>query len=324
MIAPVSASTTTPNDTRRFGFGGAELFEVSSVVRSGWNVAPCRACAAAVTLSSCERATCIKPVSTVIFKRGASSYLLCLALLLADHLLCSRIDVLLRPLLVCALKVRPKSVLLVCGDCVNIIIAYEESRSAPFSTMKSTSSSASWPSSSAWNSARAAPMLHNRHRILLSAASQAVCMYPRWYAPVARRAPLRPASHQGIFLHAVFVSGESMDLKLRFWCLAFKSWAPRVSACVCTILRWAIASKKGERPACEFNTRKQRSPSPEQRASQRALTRHTMPRKPKFIPGPSRLSLILKDLQRAPRPLLNSVTNLKLTLAFRNDHFGAR
>ena len=49
-----------------------------------------------------------------------------------------------------------------------------------------------------------------------------------------------------------------------------------------------------------------------------------MPRKPKFIPGPSRLSKILAGFQRAPRPLMANLVSLKLTMAFRNDHFGAR
>ncbi|CCM06487.1 uncharacterized protein FIBRA_08756 [Fibroporia radiculosa] len=49
-----------------------------------------------------------------------------------------------------------------------------------------------------------------------------------------------------------------------------------------------------------------------------------MPRKLKTIPGPSRLSKIIENLTRAPRPQLNSVKSLKVTLASRNDHFGAR
>ncbi|KAI0935604.1 hypothetical protein AcV5_003984 [Taiwanofungus camphoratus] len=50
----------------------------------------------------------------------------------------------------------------------------------------------------------------------------------------------------------------------------------------------------------------------------------TMPRKPKTIPGPSRLSKILANLTKEPRPRLPSIKSLKLTLALRNDHFGAR
>ncbi|KAJ3551163.1 hypothetical protein NM688_g4874 [Phlebia brevispora] len=49
-----------------------------------------------------------------------------------------------------------------------------------------------------------------------------------------------------------------------------------------------------------------------------------MARRPKFIPTASRLSKVLEELRRAPRPYLNNVTSLKLTMAFRNDHFGAR
>ncbi|KAF8525112.1 hypothetical protein BU17DRAFT_11842, partial [Hysterangium stoloniferum] len=46
-----------------------------------------------------------------------------------------------------------------------------------------------------------------------------------------------------------------------------------------------------------------------------------MPRKPV---GPSRLSQILQRLQQEPKPLLPSIKSLKLTYAYRNDHFGAR
>ncbi|KAI0307400.1 hypothetical protein B0F90DRAFT_1806929 [Multifurca ochricompacta] len=45
---------------------------------------------------------------------------------------------------------------------------------------------------------------------------------------------------------------------------------------------------------------------------------------PKPLPGPSRLSQILKNLNRAPRPTLVGVRGITLTLARRNDHFGAR
>ncbi|KAF8584934.1 hypothetical protein K439DRAFT_1410432 [Ramaria rubella] len=47
-----------------------------------------------------------------------------------------------------------------------------------------------------------------------------------------------------------------------------------------------------------------------------------MPRKP--LPGPSRLSQILKQLQQEPIPTLPALRSLSLTYAFRNDHFGAR
>lgn len=45
---------------------------------------------------------------------------------------------------------------------------------------------------------------------------------------------------------------------------------------------------------------------------------------PRGVPGPSRLSQILLHLNKAPRPHLAGLKNLKLTLAARNDHFGAR
>jgi small subunit ribosomal protein S25 len=49
-----------------------------------------------------------------------------------------------------------------------------------------------------------------------------------------------------------------------------------------------------------------------------------MPRKATTL-GPSRLSRILVDLRRVPRLELSaSLESLKLTLAARNDHFGAR
>ncbi|THH14059.1 hypothetical protein EW146_g6238 [Bondarzewia mesenterica] len=49
-----------------------------------------------------------------------------------------------------------------------------------------------------------------------------------------------------------------------------------------------------------------------------------MPRKAKSIPGPSRLSKILLQLNKAPKPNLVGLKSLKLTLAAKNDHFGAR
>jgi len=49
-----------------------------------------------------------------------------------------------------------------------------------------------------------------------------------------------------------------------------------------------------------------------------------MPRKPKTIPGPSRLSKILESLTKSPRPYMSNLKALKVTLAVRNDHFGAR
>ncbi|EPQ61398.1 hypothetical protein GLOTRDRAFT_29854 [Gloeophyllum trabeum ATCC 11539] len=49
-----------------------------------------------------------------------------------------------------------------------------------------------------------------------------------------------------------------------------------------------------------------------------------MPRKPKTIPGPSRLSKILEQLRKPPVPALANVRGLTLTYALRNDDFGAR
>jgi len=48
-----------------------------------------------------------------------------------------------------------------------------------------------------------------------------------------------------------------------------------------------------------------------------------MPSKPP-LPGPSRLSGILKNLNRAPKPSLPSLKGLNMTLAAKNDDFGAR
>lgn len=45
---------------------------------------------------------------------------------------------------------------------------------------------------------------------------------------------------------------------------------------------------------------------------------------PKPLPGPSRLSQILQNLNKAPRATLVGVKSVTLTLAQRNDHFGAR
>ncbi|KAI0079072.1 hypothetical protein K474DRAFT_1618178 [Panus rudis PR-1116 ss-1] len=49
-----------------------------------------------------------------------------------------------------------------------------------------------------------------------------------------------------------------------------------------------------------------------------------MPRTPKFTPGPSRLSRILQNLTRQPKPIITNLKALKLTLAAKNDHWGAR
>ena len=49
-----------------------------------------------------------------------------------------------------------------------------------------------------------------------------------------------------------------------------------------------------------------------------------MPRRPKTLPGPSHLSQVLVGLTRAPRLELGALQSLKLTLAAKNDHFGAR
>jgi len=45
---------------------------------------------------------------------------------------------------------------------------------------------------------------------------------------------------------------------------------------------------------------------------------------PKPLPGPSRLSQILQKLNKAPQSTLVGVKGITLTLAQRNDHFGAR
>jgi small subunit ribosomal protein S25 len=45
---------------------------------------------------------------------------------------------------------------------------------------------------------------------------------------------------------------------------------------------------------------------------------------PKPLPGPSRLSQILQNLNKAPRATLVGVKSITLTVAQRNDHFGAR
>lgn len=52
------------------------------------------------------------------------------------------------------------------------------------------------------------------------------------------------------------------------------------------------------------------------------LRRHTMPSKP--LPGPSRLSGILKGLNKPPKPSLPSLKGLSVTLAAKNGDFGAR
>ncbi|KAI0825320.1 hypothetical protein BC628DRAFT_1374550 [Trametes gibbosa] len=49
-----------------------------------------------------------------------------------------------------------------------------------------------------------------------------------------------------------------------------------------------------------------------------------MPRKPKTIPGPSRLSGILARLNQDPKPHLPNLKSIRLMYAYRNDHFGAR
>ncbi|KAF8898331.1 hypothetical protein BD779DRAFT_1483386 [Infundibulicybe gibba] len=49
-----------------------------------------------------------------------------------------------------------------------------------------------------------------------------------------------------------------------------------------------------------------------------------MARKVKSIPGVSHLGKILTNLNSAPKLSLSNLKSLKLTLAFQNDHFGAR
>jgi hypothetical protein len=51
---------------------------------------------------------------------------------------------------------------------------------------------------------------------------------------------------------------------------------------------------------------------------------HNMPRKPAFVPTPSRLSQILAELKKEPRPQLTKLKGLKITYAYRNDHWGVR
>jgi hypothetical protein len=56
-----------------------------------------------------------------------------------------------------------------------------------------------------------------------------------------------------------------------------------------------------------------------------SATLHTMPRKVKALPGPSRLSGILASLKQEPRPVLSAaVKRISLSYAAKNDHFGAR
>ncbi|GJE99759.1 hypothetical protein PsYK624_160300 [Phanerochaete sordida] len=49
-----------------------------------------------------------------------------------------------------------------------------------------------------------------------------------------------------------------------------------------------------------------------------------MPRKVKFVATPSRLSEILAHLRKEPRPQMRELKSLKITYAYRNDHWGAR
>jgi small subunit ribosomal protein S25 len=49
-----------------------------------------------------------------------------------------------------------------------------------------------------------------------------------------------------------------------------------------------------------------------------------MPRKSNAIPGPSRLSQILSNFTTNPRLELVNLRRLGLTLAVKNNHFGAR
>ncbi|EMD41506.1 hypothetical protein CERSUDRAFT_101942, partial [Gelatoporia subvermispora B] len=49
-----------------------------------------------------------------------------------------------------------------------------------------------------------------------------------------------------------------------------------------------------------------------------------MPRRPKPVLGPSRLSQVLANLNKAPRPELVNIKTLKLKYALRNDHIAAR
>lgn len=49
-----------------------------------------------------------------------------------------------------------------------------------------------------------------------------------------------------------------------------------------------------------------------------------MPRRSQASLGPSHLSKLLKELQRPPTLTLEKLKGIKLTYAFRNDHFGVR
>lgn len=49
-----------------------------------------------------------------------------------------------------------------------------------------------------------------------------------------------------------------------------------------------------------------------------------MPRFSKALPGPSKLSVVLANLNKQPRAALPSLKSLAITFASRNDHFGAR
>lgn len=86
----------------------------------------------------------------------------------------------------------------------------------------------------------------------------------------------------------------------------------------------SVTPKKAK--ALEFNNSKQ--PIAQSRTYTKfhcqASTSLKMPRKPKFIPGPSRLSIILKELNKEPKLSLTGLREISLTLAARNDHFGAR
>lgn len=76
--------------------------------------------------------------------------------------------------------------------------------------------------------------------------------------------------------------------------------------------------------ACDFNKHKQ-PPSSDKFPFHVTHSFDAMPRKPRAIPGPSRLSGILADLTRQPRlELSRELTSLKLSHKIKNGDFGAR
>ncbi|GJJ13848.1 hypothetical protein Clacol_008105 [Clathrus columnatus] len=69
---------------------------------------------------------------------------------------------------------------------------------------------------------------------------------------------------------------------------------------------------------CDYG---QQSPYTKDELEKAHLANSKMPR---GLAEPSRITKILQHLKKEPRPLLPAFRSLKLTYAFRNDHFGAR